>query len=538
MSTGEFWPVGNTSSLYPSEISERPVATVVWDYQNCVPLVQIPSWDKPIALLTPVVVPPAGNNPTDDRDPFEIFGKSIASRDIPIRHVPYTKNQGINGVHVAIIKRAKVVIFVITHLAGSNNPLQLQFAELVARICESRPLIILACCDIAGQNISNTRFQTLVHVTGYANADLLVAAALLLDGDPGLAAPPMNPTIPSSSMGVLAQGQLVSEPAWSVRSWVAERDLLETCALWQACLPYQFHLNAAALSSLLKRDGYALHYIVRDPVQRSLVGFCAAYATFADSSDVALVGSIAVIIVQEAYRGQGIGSSLHNTAMNKLQSVRGVQRLRLGTTFPRLLCGLTVEMTYAYAGQWFERRGWHVNTQGPGGQGSPVSDWILRFMDLPGLTIPSVGLGFRRCNESDAQQVLDLGNRQPATSHHTFGWYDQYAQALKHGYIGDIIVGLEDTTVVATAITYIPGQQSPAAADLPWPASLNDNIGGITCICVRDAHNSRDIIITKLLYACSQMLSERGMTGMFLDGVSFGEQGLISLGKLHFAGQL
>jgi GNAT superfamily N-acetyltransferase len=479
MSTGAFWPVRNTSSLYPSEILERPVATVVWDYQNCVPLVQIPSWDKPVALITPVVVPPAGNHPADNRDPFEIFGKSISGRAIPIRHVPYTKNKGIDGVHVAFIKRAKIVIFVISHLDGSGNPLQLQFAELVARICESRRLIILACCDIAGQNISNSRFRTLVHVTGYANPDLLVASALILDGDSGLAAPPMN-----ISTGALVQSQLdVAEPAWSVRPWVAERDLLETCALWQACIPPQFHLDATTLGSLLKRDGYALHYVVRDPTQGSLVGFCAAYTTFADSSDIALVGSIAAIMVQAAYRGQGIGSSLHNAAINKLRSVRGVQRLRLGTTFPRLLCGLTPEMTYA--GQWFENRGWPVNTQGRGGQGSPVTDWILRFMDLPGITIPSVDLVFRRCNESDAQQVLDIDSRQPATSHHTLGWYDQYAQALKYGYIGDIVVGLENDTIVATAITYVPGQHSPAAVDMPWAGSLNSNIGGVTCICLR-----------------------------------------------------
>jgi hypothetical protein len=52
-----------------------------------------------------------------------------------------------------------------------------------------------------------------------------------------------------------------------------------------------------------------------------------------------------------------------------------------------------------------------------------------------------------------------------------------------------------------------------------------------------DGNNSRDIIITELLYVCTRMLSERGMTGMFLDGVSFGEQGLISLGKSRLAEQ-
>ncbi|KAH0493886.1 hypothetical protein TgHK011_000532 [Trichoderma gracile] len=497
----------------------------MWDYQNCVPLDQIPTRDRPVLLLTPVVVPPVGNDPTDNRDPFEILGQTISGRDIPISHVPYTKNQGITGVHVAFIRRARAVIFVITNLTGTDGQLQLGFSELVARVCESRPLITLICCDLAGKNISSTQFRTLVHIAGYNNSDLLVAAALLLGGF-------SRPTGPVD-IGTIAPGASGAEPVWSVTPWIAERDLTETYALWQACLPQQFHLSASALGSLLKRDGYALHYIVREPTRGSLVGFCAAYATFADSSDVALIGSIAAIIVQDEYRGQGIGSSLHDAAMNRLHRVRGVQRLHLGTTFPRLFCGLTADM--ADASQWFARRGWPVNAQEHGAQGGFVSDWLLRFTDLTGALIPYSGLGFRLCHEADAHHVLDLENRPPATTSHGFGWYDQYARTLNSEYRSDIIVAFDNATIVATAITFVPGQQSPAATDIPWPESLNSNVGGVTCICIRDDGGSRDTIMACLLYACYQTLSSRGMTGMFLDGVSHGDQVLVSLGFRKWA---
>jgi hypothetical protein len=46
-----------------------------------------------------------------------------------------------------------------------------------------------------------------------------------------------------------------------------------------------------------------------------------------------------------------------------------------------------------------------------------------------------------------------------------------------------------------------------------------------------DASNSREIILTELIFACSRALSQRGMTGMFLDGVSAGEREIIPLGK-------
>lgn len=51
-------------------------------------------------------------------------------------------------------------------------------------------------------------------------------------------------------------------------------------------------------------------------------------------------------------------------------------------------------------------------------------------------------------------------------------------------------------------------------------------IGGL------DANNSREIILTEIIFACSRALSQRGMTGMFLDGVSAGEREIIPLGKL------
>lgn len=44
---------------------------------------------------------------------------------------------------------------------------------------------------------------------------------------------------------------------------------------------------------------------------------------------------------------------------------------------------------------------------------------------------------------------------------------------------------------------------------------------------------SRDATIANLLFACYRALSGKGMTSMFLDGVSFGDEVLVSLGKLQ-----
>lgn len=43
--------------------------------------------------------------------------------------------------------------------------------------------------------------------------------------------------------------------------------------------------------------------------------------------------------------------------------------------------------------------------------------------------------------------------------------------------------------------------------------------------------NRRDSVATRLLLACRQSLSERGMMGMFVDGSKYDENVLQSLGK-------
>lgn len=46
-----------------------------------------------------------------------------------------------------------------------------------------------------------------------------------------------------------------------------------------------------------------------------------------------------------------------------------------------------------------------------------------------------------------------------------------------------------------------------------------------------DMVNHRDSVINRLLLACRQNLSERGMVGMFVDGSRYDENVLLSLGK-------
>ena len=45
--------------------------------------------------------------------------------------------------------------------------------------------------------------------------------------------------------------------------------------------------------------------------------------------------------------------------------------------------------------------------------------------------------------------------------------------------------------------------------------------------------NRRDTVMVRLLHGCYKLLGEKGMKGMFIDGVKMGDNGFESLGELE-----
>ncbi|KAF5978420.1 beta-n-acetylglucosaminidase [Fusarium coicis] len=504
----------------PTIQSQSSPATLLWDHQDLIPLQKNLGDEDLVLLLTPAAVP-LDQSLANASDPFEPLGKALARAHSWIRHVPYTKERGITGIHVAFIKRARVVIFVLTGFPTEEGLFQLELAEVAREVCEERPLVLVACCEVSEKGARECGFPTIIQCPEYFAADLQAVAVLLTSERPTIEATP--PT-----------GNSPPPPTWSLLKWDYDRDLPETHALWEACLPPKFHLNRSTLGSLLKRDGYAMHYMVREPNQGKAIGFCATFTTFTDSSGDRLIGSVAAIIVHKDFRGQGVGHFLHDEAVIKLSKIRGVGIIQLGSTFPRLLYGLPVPETNT---EWFERRGWNMKESTPG-NGRRVLDWLLRFADHPVPDLASAGLTFRPCQLTDYQKVVEMANKE-SQKRYRFGWSDQYAKTMDSCYMNDIVVGLEGENLVAAAITYFPNNGSPCGADIPWPASIGQSIGGVSCICIKDEDpnmvNRRDSVVTRLLLACRQTLSEREMVGMFIDGSRSDENVLQSLGFCKWA---
>lgn len=108
-----------------------------------------------------------------------------------------------------------------------------------------------------------------------------------------------------------------------------------------------------------------------------------------------------------------------------------------------------------------------MDGQAPG-HGQDICDWILRIDDWPsgGLSASSAGLTFRQGTFDDFTSIADFVEKESANKDYT-GWYDQYMNLAHDGRISDIVFGLEQSEIVATALIYTPSEASSLAQDLP-----------------------------------------------------------------------
>lgn len=464
----------NAAPLLRSDNLEPDQGALIRDARSCLPLSSILADGDLIMLLTPVV-PPLRSTAGDANitsDPFEPLGRALSRYHAWIRHVPYTAKNGITGTHVGFIKRAAAVVFVISGPPSQGQMSQAELSGIVWAIGEQRPHIVIACCGIEELGPGLAEVPTVIQLPGYAPSELESAAELLFK-NPG----------PSTSAAPRLQSLMLAPQKWDVEVWnpACDPDIEEIHNLWCECMPEKYHLTLATFQAILRRDGWVRHYVVREPGTGEILGFCATYTTYIGSDTESLIGSVAAVVVRPSARQRGVGLSLHDHALRQITKVRGVRRVQLGSTFPRLLFGLPVGTA---SEGWFRRRGWRMDGQEPG-TGQEVSDWILRISDWPSrrYTTGNIDLVFRLCEFHEYQDVLDMVSKQ-ATRDGRVGWFDQYARLEGEMNVRDIVVGVANGSIVAAALTYVKNNQSYVHDDIPWPTTIGDDVAGITCICI------------------------------------------------------
>ncbi|KAE9374486.1 hypothetical protein N431DRAFT_455239 [Stipitochalara longipes BDJ] len=555
----------------PSRSSEALPVELLRDAPNWLSAVRNLRETDVIVLLTPVVIP-ISHNPTDTSDPFEPLGRSLAKRHSRVRQIPYTQRNGITSTHLGFIKRGHVII--LCFAPDPSQQLQQEFAEVTFALSDNKPCIIVVCCKPA--DISQALlFPTVIQTVDYSPSALEATAALIFGEGPQLLGDtPLEPT-----NDVQPRARL-----WAVEQWNEVRDMTNVLGLWNECISSRFAIDERTLASLLRRPGYAKHYVVRDPRNGEILGFCATYLSYVDKEGENLIASLAVLLVRYSSRQQGVGLSLHSHAISQLKRTRGVMRLQLGSTFPRIFYGPSSEMQLNE--EWFRRRGWQLNKPNVPGQGQIVRDMILDFANWryaeEHQRLESVS--FRLCTQEDMVGVLEIVETTSAKQA-KMGWYDQYLSLMNGPNVKDVVLGTDDDKVIAIGLTYTPSCGSQIASNLPWAGRIGNEVGGVTCICLpqlralfistrpgivplpscltRILHCDREAsprlihaffaikrpcietnmqsvptqqsVIFGLLDACVENLRGQGMTKMFIDGVANDSDLLMQFGFREWA---
>lgn len=369
---------------------------------------------------------------------------------------------GITSTHLGFIKRGHIIILCFALRPGEQIPLE--FADITFAVSDNKPCIIVVCCSPI-DTAQVIPFPTVIQTAGYSPLALESTAALIFGEEPA------------------AQlGQSPDQPRlWPVEQWNEERDLMGVLELWNQNINGRFSLDPQTLASLLRRPGYAKHYVVRDNRSGGVLGFCATYLAYVDKEGEKLIASLAILLVRSTHRQLGIGLSLHSHAVSQLKRTRGVIRLQLGSTFPRILYGPPTDIQFNE--EWFRRRGWQLNRNVPG-QGQATYDFILdlgkwRYNDHPS----PVKTVFRPGTREDMAAVLEMVESTSARQG-KMGWFDRYASLMDIPNVKDIVLGIEDDEIIAAAITYNPSCGSPIPSNLPWAGRIGDDVGGVTCICI------------------------------------------------------
>ncbi|KUJ11770.1 uncharacterized protein LY89DRAFT_233894 [Mollisia scopiformis] len=464
-----------------------------------------------IILLTPVVFP-VSQEPTDSSDPFEPLGRYLSRRHAKIRHVPYTKRHGITSTHLGFIKRGHAII-----LCLAEQPLQLELVDIVLAIRGDKPVVVVCCSPLDTKQA--LPFPTVIDTAGYSRP-ALEATAELIFAERSL---PTAHSLPDSS-----NESTVQPKVWPVEDFVEQRDIASVATLWLACLGERFALDQQTLANVLRKPGYSKHYVVRNPSTGETLGFCATYLSYVDREGEKLVASLAILVVHPQTRFRGIGLSLHNHAINSLKRTRGIIRLQLGSTFPRLLYGPPSDDQSS--DEWFRRRGWQFDKGAPG-QGQVVHDFLLEFKDWHYRPGSSSTTEYRVCTQDDMTKVIDLVERTSALDDR-LGWFDQYWTLINGPNVKDIVVAVEEQDIVGTALTYSPGG-SQMSNNIPWPCRIGNDVGGVTCVSMFP--DKRHIIMSGLINTCVETLRTQGMKRLFLDGVTDHSQFFTNLGFKEWA---
>ncbi|HEX4206768.1 MAG TPA: GNAT family N-acetyltransferase [Ktedonobacteraceae bacterium] len=286
---------------------------------------------------------------------------------------------------------------------------------------------------------------------------------------------------------------------WDIQPYAAGSDAADAYALWQSALGQTWPIDANRFFQVLAGP-QPQHFVVRD--EQRVVGLAVTFQTRQGNN---LMGHLAAIVVMPSYQHRGIGSALHDMALEYLRTAH-VGFVQLGAFSPRFWCGMPTNLPDAM--RFFARHGWEYAAESVYDMTRDLSDYetpakITQRMAQERITIEPA-------HQRDITQVLTFEQQ------HFPNWLIHFEQYADMGDFQDLLVARDDVgNIVGTLVMSSP-QSHPQRPDVIWQSLLGQDAGSLGSVGVAESERGRGIGIA-LVARASEILKSRSVRNCYID---------------------
>lgn len=285
-----------------------------------------------------------------------------------------------------------------------------------------------------------------------------------------------------------------------IQPYDPSKDANDVADLWQTALGQTWPLSSSRIQRVLSGPE-AQHFVLREDGR--LIGFVATFKGYQEQQPV---GYLAALLVAPQWQGRGIGTMLHDVALEHLRAV-GVDAIHLGRHSPRFWNGVPTNLPEART--FFQRRGWQWS--------ETVYDLVQNLTTFIMPERVSRRMAEERVTFAVAtrETVDDLLAFEAREFPH---WLPGYELCARLGDYQDLFAARDAKgDVIGTLIMYSP-QSHPARTDLIWQGLLGEDAGAIGSVGVAEAERGRGVGLALVAYG-SALLRERRVGNCYIDWV-------------------
>ncbi|KAI9361345.1 glycoside hydrolase superfamily [Pilaira anomala] len=279
--------------------------------------------------------------------------------------------------------------------------------------------------------------------------------------------------------------------------------------LWKRVYQTSWPLSINDFKLIVSNMKNEHHVIVSD--DDKIVGF-------AVTQMVERTGQLALLMVDPAYQGKGIGTALNSACLEWFRKENGIEKIMVGSTYPRFFCGVPNHDEMGQRAQiFFKNRGFTVEEKVVWDMMGDLTDYKIPKKIEERMKKENIWIGKIK-KEEEMKELYEFQNK------YFDYWVSTYRHHAELGDYHDLIVAREGGTgggkIIASLILYTKKGSHSNRTDLVWTDSslFGTESGGMACVGVALEERKRGIGIGIVAFA-NKILCERGVKKSYVDWV-------------------